>query len=78
MRPICWRNSSGGVVRWALYSGRIASRSSGAPRSKATARYRLLDSCHALISMEVNPYTALVACPLVVRRSASARAKKAR
>jgi hypothetical protein len=28
--------------------------------------------------MEVNPYTAFVGCPLVVRKSASARAKKAR
>ena len=77
MSASCGPKSAGVSRRPALYSASISRRTVGLPVSKATAIRSGFSSARSLISMDVNPYTALVIWPEVVAR-VSGRAKKAR
>ena len=77
INPSCCRNSSGVSARPALYSAYFSSRTVGLPTSNATAIRSGFSSASSLISIEVNPYTALVTCPEVVANDVG-RAKNAR
>ena len=69
--PIWLLKSSGEAERLALYSGNFSVRNVWRDTSKATATCVGRSSRSVLISIDVNPCTAPVGCPVVVRRSAS-------
>ena len=71
-------NSSGVLLRFALYSAYSASRKVCRDLSKATAMWVGCSSRSTLMSIEVNPKTALVCWPVVVEKFSTGRAKKAR
>src|SRR5262249_37317294 len=76
-RPICWRRMSGAAVRLALYSATASCRNVGSGRSKAAITPSGRLSRNRLMSIDVNPKTALVTCPEAVAMSGG-RAKNAR
>lgn len=67
-------NSSGVLMRLALYSGNLSARKVWRETSKAAPTCVGDSSRSRLMSMEVNPYTALVVCPLVVLKFSAGRA----
>ena len=72
------RKSSGVSRRLALYSTHCSCRNVGSPRSKATATCVGFSSRSTLMSIAVNPYTALVGWPVVVEKFSIGSAKNAR
>ena len=78
MRSTWPRKSSGVVVRLALYATKRSDRNVCRETSKHTARWVGCSSRSRLMSMAVKPYTALVVCPVPVRKFSAGRAKKAR
>ena len=78
MRSTWPRKSSGVVVRLALYSVKRSDRNVVRDTSKHTARWVGCSSRSRLISIEVKPYTALVVCPVPVRKFSAGSAKNAR
>src|ERR1700722_1158275 len=72
------RKSSGVSRRLALYSTHCSCRKVGSPRSKATATWVGFSSRSTLMSIAVNPYTALVGWPVVVEKFSIGSAKNAR
>ena len=76
---LSWLRKSAGVSRrFALYSTNCSCRNVGSPRSKATATCVGRSSRSTLMSIAVNPYTALVGWPVVVEKFSAGSAKKAR
>ena len=76
---LSWPLKSVGVsLRLALYSTYCSCLNVGSLRSKATAMWLGCSSRSTLISIAVNPYTALVGCPVVVAKFSAGRAKNAR
>ena len=71
-------NSSGVLLRFALYSEYSARRKVCRDLSKATPMWVGCSSRSTLISIEVKPKTALVCCPVVVEKFSTGRAKNAR
>ena len=71
-------NSSGVLLRLALYSEYCARRKVCRDLSNATPMWVGCSSRSTLMSIEVNPKTALVCCPVVVEKFSTGRAKKAR
>ncbi len=72
------RKSSGVSRRLALYSTYCSCRKVGSLRSNATATWVGCSSRSTLMSMAVNPYTALVGWPVVVEKFSAGSAKNAR
>src|ERR1700683_600702 len=72
------RKSSGVSRRLALYSTHCSCLKVGSPRSNATATCVGFSSRSTLMSIAVNPYTALVGWPVVVAKFSTGRAKNAR
>ena len=66
------------VVRLALYSLYCAARNVWRDTSNATPRCVGASSRRTLISIEVNPNTALVDCPVFVEKFSTGSAKNAR
>src|SRR5579875_1709678 len=76
---LSWLRKSSGVSRLlALYSTHCSCRNVFSPRSKATAACVGFSSRSTLISIAVNPYTALVGWPVVVAKFSAGSAKNAR
>ncbi len=65
---ICPANSSGVLMRLALYSAYMSARKVCRDTSNAAPTCVGLSSRSRLINIAVKPYTALVVCPLVVRK----------
>ena len=77
-RSTCPRNSSRVVARPALYSGYCSLRKVCRETSNATATCVGVSSRRALMSIEVNPKTALVGWPVRVLKFSTGSAKNAR
>src|SRR5215469_13675825 len=76
---LSWLRKSSGVSRLlALYSTYCSCLNVGSPRSNATATWVGCSSRSTLISIAVNPYTALVGWPVVVEKFSTGSAKNAR
>ena len=74
-----WAELAGGDFdRLPLYSAYCSERNVCRETSNATATCVGCSSRSTLISIEVNPNTALVLCPVVVEKFSTGRAKKAR
>ena len=71
-------NSSGVLLRFALYSAYSGRRNVCRDLSNATPMWVGCSSRSTLMSIEVNPKTALVCWPVVVEKFSTGRAKKAR
>ena len=77
-RSTCPLNSSGLVDRFALYSTYSSERNVFRDTSNATARWVGSSSRSTLMSIEVNPNTPLVCCPVWVEKFSTGSAKNAR
>ena len=74
-----WPENSVGVAeRPALYSGYSAARNVLRETSNATPTCVGASSRSTLMSIDVNPYTAFVCCPVLVEKFSAGRAKNAR
>ena len=71
-------NSCGDLLRLALYSVYSSERNVLRETSNATPTWVGFSSRSTLMSIDVNPNTALVCCPVVVEKFSTGRAKKAR
>ena len=74
IRSTCPANSAGDDARFALYSGKDSVRNVCRDTSKATATWVGRSSRSTLMSIDVNPNTALVGCPVVVEKFSTGRA----
>jgi hypothetical protein len=77
-RLTCPLKSLGVSFRFALYSAYRSVRNDRRATSKATTMWVGRSSRSTLMSIAVNPYTALVGCPVEVEKFSTGSAKKAR
>jgi uncharacterized protein len=76
---LTWPPNSGRLsARPALYSAYFSVRNECRDTSNATVMWVGFSSRNTLMSMEVNPYTAFVGCPVVVEKFSTGSAKNAR
>ena len=74
IRSICPWNSSGVLLRPPLYSVYSSERNVGVSRSKATATW-VGFCCRIMVrSIDTNPCTALVCCPVSIAKFSAGRA----